>query len=134
MADVKLCDGYCVDCLYCGFAGGELCCHYIFVENKRRPCPAGGGCTVKKRGAKPYNRKANYVERREIAERKEKERAEKRRFARLCTMICRNCGKRFETTDTRRRHCSVACSEEYREAWCRERERARYEKRKQKRR
>ena len=39
---------YCKGCVYRGIVQGSLpCCNYIFMEDKRRPCPPGEGCTVK---------------------------------------------------------------------------------------
>ena len=39
---------YCEGCVY---YGGDYeitkCCNYIFIEDKRRPCPPGKDCTVK---------------------------------------------------------------------------------------
>lgn len=41
-------DKYCEGCIYHGYAGGDWrCCDYIFIEDKRRPCPPGKDCTVK---------------------------------------------------------------------------------------
>lgn len=36
-------------CEGCVYYGGDYfqCCNYIFIKNKRRPCPPGKGCTVK---------------------------------------------------------------------------------------
>ena len=48
----SVCDKYCKGCVYnaeiSSFIYGY--CNYIFNERKRRPCPAGKGCTVKKKG------------------------------------------------------------------------------------
>lgn len=42
------CDSHCRGCAYLGYAGGDLrCCCYIFIEDKRRPCPPGKDCTVR---------------------------------------------------------------------------------------
>lgn len=39
---------YCRDCYYyCRVFDNVCCCEYIFITGKRRPCPAGVGCTVK---------------------------------------------------------------------------------------
>lgn len=39
-------------CIGCAYFGGENnvnnSCNYIFIEDKRRPCPPGKDCTVKK--------------------------------------------------------------------------------------
>ena len=40
---------HCKGCYYWfGINAGCDCCNYIFVEGKRRPCPPGKDCTVKK--------------------------------------------------------------------------------------
>ena len=48
----SVCSRYCKGCVYnadlSSFAYGY--CNYIFVEKKRRPCSAGKGCTVRKKG------------------------------------------------------------------------------------
>lgn len=48
----SVCSRYCKGCVY--NAEMSSCtygyCNYIFVEKKRRPCPAGKGCTVKVKG------------------------------------------------------------------------------------
>lgn len=41
---------YCKDCYYwTGINSSCFCCNYIFYENRKRPCPPGEGCTVKRR-------------------------------------------------------------------------------------
>lgn len=48
-------DQNCKGCLYYKTIpySKERCCHYIFVEGKKRPCEPGDKCTVKiKRGAR----------------------------------------------------------------------------------
>ena len=42
-------DRACAGCVYLGWASYLGYCKYIFVEDKRRPCPPGKGCTVKKK-------------------------------------------------------------------------------------
>ena len=39
----------CDNCVYSALltASNTRCCNYLLVTNKRRPCPAGEGCTVK---------------------------------------------------------------------------------------
>lgn len=40
----------CRDCKYFhGHDGSVLSCNYIFMEDKKRPCEPGEGCTVKVR-------------------------------------------------------------------------------------
>ena len=43
----KTTDSHCEDCYYSSSAGGLKTCDYIFIADRRRPCPAGAGCTVK---------------------------------------------------------------------------------------
>lgn len=41
-------DKYCYDCIYWqGHDEHCMCCHYLLVTDKRRPCPPGKDCTVK---------------------------------------------------------------------------------------
>lgn len=49
---MSVCDKYCKGCVYNAEMMGSQrgYCNYIFVEKKRRPCQAGNGCTVKKKG------------------------------------------------------------------------------------
>lgn len=48
----SVCSRHCKGCVY----NAEMAsirygyCNYIFTEKKRRPCPAGKGCTVRKKG------------------------------------------------------------------------------------
>lgn len=46
-------DKHCVGCKYYYMISETLCyCSYIFQEDKRRPCPPGKDCTVKKKKRK----------------------------------------------------------------------------------
>ena len=54
MKQVKTCDKFCDGCQFCGringgnhFHVGYIYCQYFLMTDKRRPCPAGDGCTVK---------------------------------------------------------------------------------------
>lgn len=48
---------WCEGCVYYrGDFETTKCCNYIFMEDKRRPCPPGKGCTVKM-GRKRYREK-----------------------------------------------------------------------------
>ena len=41
-------DKHCLDCKYYqGYYESDLCCHYLFETDQRRPCPPGKDCTVK---------------------------------------------------------------------------------------
>lgn len=47
--EVRTCDWYCKGCIYRGGQSGLIkCCNYYLITNKRRPCPAGDGCTVRR--------------------------------------------------------------------------------------
>ena len=48
----SVCNRNCKGCVYNAEVATHKWgyCNYIFVERKRRPCPAGKGCTVKKIG------------------------------------------------------------------------------------
>lgn len=39
---------YCEGCAYWYCDNNVKCCNYIFEEDRRRPCPPGKGCTVRK--------------------------------------------------------------------------------------
>ena len=46
----KICDSWCENCVYCHKQSGyRKACDYILATGKVRPCPAGTGCTVKKK-------------------------------------------------------------------------------------
>lgn len=47
MLQKKIYDRACKGCIYFGWVARFGCCNYIFMEDKRRPCPPGKGCTVK---------------------------------------------------------------------------------------
>lgn len=38
---------YCNGCRYLSKGTNFWCCDYVFIADKRRPCPAGSGCTEK---------------------------------------------------------------------------------------
>lgn len=49
----KIIDKHCIGCKY--YAGISECiyyCSYFIKEDKRRPCPPGKGCTVRKEKGK----------------------------------------------------------------------------------
>ena len=55
MTEVKTCTRYCEGCAFRQMINGGagkgclsyIYCAYYFMTNKRRPCPAGDGCTAK---------------------------------------------------------------------------------------
>ena len=99
-------DKYCNGCIYKGVVENHLpCCNYIFMEDKRRPCPPGKGCTVKVEG----NYKATVEERRSQAAERQREHRAKVRAANMRTIKCDICGAEFKSADTRRRYCSKEC-------------------------
>lgn len=52
---------HCVECVYFWFPAadpiphpaGDWGCNYLAMEGRRRPCPAGAGCTVRRPGRDP---------------------------------------------------------------------------------
>lgn len=51
---IKMVDSYCRGCVYRAFLSrrGDMFCGYILFTKKRRPCPAGKGCTARVTGGK----------------------------------------------------------------------------------
>ena len=130
----SVCDSYCKNCIYVGKASWHtLCCRYVFVEDKLRPCPAGTGCTVKMTDQEVKRRaaaakKANDIERKAIIAQKKREnyakkRAERRKF-------CRYCGKEFMPTKERHFFCCSECATKYTDENNRRRNHERWIKRK----
>lgn len=103
------CNSYCNGCVYKGLVQGHVpCCNYIFMEDKRRPCPPGEGCTVKMTN-REAQRKAAGERKRKALERAKEARA-KKRLARVHTVVCPICGKSFETDRVQARYCSKECA------------------------
>lgn len=104
------CDKFCHDCVYMGVveSGYIPMCNYIFMEDKRRPCPPGEGCTVKKIGKykKAVHRKMARAAQKE-KERKAKSKAEWE--ARLRPVKCPVCGTEFQTVIHNKKYCSESC-------------------------
>lgn len=53
----------CVGCRYVGYFGSQSAykeipefCEYILATGRRRPCPAGPGCTARKEGGRKRRR------------------------------------------------------------------------------
>ena len=115
-----ICDRHCKGCVYLSYLNNShyLYCSYILKTGKRRPCPAGTGCTVKQTGSK-VNAWAYPTEQQE----KPKAAPKPRRRAKIVRhLVCPSCGKEFDTTSSIKIFCSFECKE-------RERKRA-YHKRK----
>lgn len=103
------CSAYCNGCVYKGIVQGHVpCCNYILMEDKRRPCPPGEGCTVKKTN-REAQRKAAGDRKRKALERAKEARA-KKRLARVHTVVCPICGKSFESDRIQARYCSKECA------------------------
>lgn len=51
------CDASCADCIYSFFVSERFLCEYYLATDKRRPCPAGEGCTVRKKRKKPRKKR-----------------------------------------------------------------------------
>ena len=102
-----VCDRFCKGCIYCQLASGNttFLCTYYLVTDKRRPCPAGTGCTVKntgkKKGAWEYQNDAEWA----------KKMAEARKAKQVVrTVICAECGTEFDTTVAHQIYCSKRCN------------------------
>lgn len=61
-------DEHCLKCVYYqGNSDTDVCCCYIFIEDRKRPCPPGKYCTVMKprkrvrssKGDRHYERSEN---------------------------------------------------------------------------
>ena len=53
----------CLDCKYYQGNHLEYCtCNYLFITDKRRPCPPGAGCTVKVKRKRRLKRSDWYQE------------------------------------------------------------------------
>lgn len=114
-----ICDSYCKGCVFSAYVNGGVLrvCMYMLKTGKRRPCPAGSGCTVKETGR---NRSAwrheNEAAWEKVQKERERERGklrrEKKRKAKMRTVICPICGKAFQTSDSRKMYCSKECSYE----------------------
>ena len=99
----------CFGCVYMGFASTYPCCNYIFMEDEKRPCPPGEGCTVKKLGSyrkSVVKRMAKADERR----RKRKEAQLAVRESRMRTVFCCVCGTEFKTIVHNKKTCSEKCA------------------------
>jgi hypothetical protein len=92
--------------------GNTRVCEYLFMTNRRRPCFAGKGCTVKQTGKKKSTWRYEADETWEI-----KKKAERKKLTQGKEVFhreCPACGKEFETTDSRMIYCCRKCSEKYR--------------------
>ena len=104
----SICDKYCVGCVFLGYADGAInLCEYFLTTGKRRPCPAGTGCTVKQKG-----------ERKKIWSYQNDEtwKAKQQRLKNGKTVyhrVCPVCGTEFDTTDSRKIYCNRSCGNKY---------------------
>lgn len=110
-------NSYCKGCIYCTKLSVGLCCEYFLKTNKRRPCPAGSGCTVKETGRNSSAwRHENEAAWEKVQKERERERdrlrREKKRKAKMRTLVCPICGKEFQTSDSRKMYCSKECGYE----------------------
>lgn len=106
---VKVCDSYCNGCIYQGYATGDLkLCEYMLRTEKRRPCPAGTGCTVKQVGERT---KAWREENDEtwIAKQQRKKKPIPPKHE-VYHKQCPVCGKIFETGKSNKLYCCEDCA------------------------
>ena len=97
----SVCDEYCLNCKYFyGSSEYELCCTYYLETDKRRPCPAGTGCTVKKKSKQKRMCQKFQHERMNV-----KEQTKQGRVFRNCLL----CGKEFLVTRHDKKYCDAVC-------------------------
>ena len=101
----NVCDSYCKDCMFSNTTGnGDICCNWYLATDIRRPCNAGTGCTVKKKGQKigkwDYENNVKWMNAQK--ERKEKKRADK-------YGTCKWCGEVFVRDTHNKSYCSDEC-------------------------
>lgn len=100
-----VCDSFCNGCIFKGSCnGGMPMCEYFLITDKRRPCPAGTGCTVKQTGRKRQKWRNEDHSR-------FKNSGRKRRNAKVLQKVCPNCGQAFETTAAQQIYCCVKCKD-----------------------
>ena len=94
------CNSYCNGCVYKGIVQGHVpCCNYIFMEDKRRPCPPGEGCAVKTTNREARRKTAEERKRKKLEQAKEAR--AKKRLARVHTVICPICERHLRRTGYR---------------------------------
>lgn len=103
-----ICDSYCKGCVYNQIAAGDYqtMCVYYLATDKRRPCPAGKGCTVRKEGRK-YSRWDSM----DLATWAMKMQEAKKAKAEVRRAVCPVCGTEFDTITKTRVYCSRRCRE-----------------------
>lgn len=96
-----VCDRFCNGCVFKQHInGGKLMlCEYYFRTGRRRPCPAGSGCTVKETGKRKFGW---ALENDATWENKQKWKVKYHRE-------CLYCGKGFDTSDGRKAYCCFEC-------------------------
>jgi hypothetical protein len=103
------------------------------MEDKRRPCPPGEGCTVKvtnntvKVQKEKKKRELSIEQKRRKAER-DRAYQQKRRAERV--RLCRHCGKEFHPSIDRHLFCSDECAIAHREESRKKWDKAKYQKKK----
>ena len=102
-----VCNSYCNGCIYLGYATGDMkLCEYMLKTDKRRPCPAGTGCTVKQTGDRKLPWRAEADETWKVNQKKPKKRKHKEVYHKKCPV----CGKIFETTKIHKIYCCEDCA------------------------
>jgi predicted nucleic acid-binding Zn ribbon protein len=102
-----VCDSYCKGCVFLGYATGDIkLCEYLLRTEKRRPCPAGTGCTVKQVG----ERKPAWVDEKDETWKAKLQRQKKLEPCKVVFhRVCPVCGTAFDTTDGKKIYCSSKC-------------------------
>ena len=104
----SVCDRFCDGCVFVSYGSGGLrICGYYIRTNRRRPCPAGTGCTVKNTGKRKTTWRYEADETWKTRQQREEKRTQgKEVFHRKCL----HCGKEFDTTDVRKIFCCRTCA------------------------
>ena len=74
---IGVCSNFCIGCLFRKSLYWNDCCDYLIMTDKRRPCPAGDGCTVKVTKKEHRKRKRTQAEKEAFVE-KNRERNRKK--------------------------------------------------------
>jgi hypothetical protein len=103
-----VCDKYCEGCIFAGHVNGchgITLCEYFLTTGQLRPCPAGTGCTVKRRGKKVsrWEHESDMT----WQKRKEKDSTPKEREA--FHRVCACCGTEFDTIYKQQIYCCKKC-------------------------
>lgn len=105
---VKLCDDFCHDCAFRGDLNGYgTCCNFLLITGVMRPCPAGSGCTVKKRGRRLSAWNYEDAQKWNNSASKPIDLKNKKFWERTC----QECGAQFYAYNPKQVFCSKKCND-----------------------